>query len=111
MPDIQRTSSAVWTGDLLKGSGKASTPSGVLGDTPITVPSRFGNAEGSNPEELIAAAHASCFSMQLSALLSQAGHPPKEIHTKTTLTLRQVEGGFKIVKMHLDSEGNVPGID
>jgi len=111
MPDIERRASATWTGDLQKGSGTASVPSGALKDVKISVGSRFGNETGSNPEELIAAAHASCFSMQLSALLSQEGHPPQTIRTNVTLSMRPVAGGFQIFKIHLDTEGKVPGID
>jgi len=111
MADIERRASAIWTGDLQKGSGPASVTSGALKDVKISVGSRFGNESGSNPEELIAAAHGACFSMQLSGVLSQEGHPPESIHTNVTLSMRPVAGGFKIFKIHLDTEGKVPGID
>lgn len=111
MPDIERRASATWIGDLQKGQATASVPSGALKDTPISVSSRFGDAPGTNPEELIAAAHASCFSMQLAALLSADGHPPKQIQTNATLSMRKVESGFKIFKMHLDTTGTIEGID
>lgn len=111
MPDILRHATASWAGDLRSGIGKASTESGALQDATITFPSRFEDGTGSNPEELIAAAHAACFSMALSAGLSQQGTPPEEIKTKATLTLRKDESGFKITGIHLETEGKVPGID
>jgi osmotically inducible protein OsmC len=111
MPDLLRYATGSWAGDLMSGTGKASTPSGALQDATITFPSRFEDAAGSNPEELIAAAHAACFSMALSAGLGREGHTPKEIRTKATLTLRKDESGFKITKIHLETEGQVPGID
>src|SRR5215467_12840347 len=104
MADIQRQGSAHWSGDLMKGSGKTSTGSGVLRDVPYSVPSRFENGKGTNPEELIAAAHASCFSMMLSKLLSDAKRTPRDIHTKATLTLAWRVDHWKIAKIHLDSE-------
>lgn len=111
MAEIQRSGTGTWTGDLKRGRGTASTGSGVLTNAPITFASRFESGEGSNPDELIAAAHASCFSMALSLGLSQQGHPPESIRTNATVTLRSAGGGFKIVKVHLETEGNVPGID
>ena len=111
MPDLLRRASATWAGDLAHGSGTASTESGALRDAKVTFASRFENSGGSNPEELLAAAHASCFSMALANNLSQAGHVPQEIRTNATLTLNQGPNGFKITKIHLDTEGSVPGID
>lgn len=111
MPDFLRVGSGTWFGDLQSGQGTASTESGVLENAHITFNSRFENGGGSNPEELIAAAHASCFSMALSAGLSRQGHPPTEIRTNATLTLHKGETGFKITKIHLDTAGVVPGID
>jgi len=111
MADIQRQASAHWTGDLRKGSGTTSTGSGVLRDVAYSVPSRFENAKGTNPEELIAAAHASCFSMMLAKLLGDAGKPPGDINTKATLTLSQQSGGWKISKIHLDTEVRADGLD
>ena len=111
MPDIERRASATWTGDIQKGSATVSVPSGALTGVSISVGTRFGNDRGSNPEELVAAAHASCFSMQLSALLSQQGHPPQEIRTQATLSMRSVDGGYRIYKIHLETEGKVAGID
>src|SRR2546425_5734221 len=104
MADIQRQASAQWNGDLRSGSGKTSTGSGVLSDVPYSVPSRFESAKGTNPEELIAAAHASCFSMMLAKLLGDAGGKPKQISTRATLTLRLDASGAKITKVHLATE-------
>ncbi len=111
MADILRHAHASWAGDLRGGTGKASTESGALRDATVTFPSRFESGSGSNPEELIAAAHAACFSMALSGVLGAQGHAPKEIRTKATLTLSRAESGFKITKIHLETEGEVPGID
>ena len=111
MADIQRQASAHWSGDLRSGSGKTSTGSGVLRDVPYSVPSRFENAKGTNPEELIAAAHASCFSMMLAKLLGDAKKTPRDIRTKATLTLAQRGGGWKISAIHLDTEVSGDGLD
>ncbi|MCS7172892.1 MAG: OsmC family protein [Armatimonadetes bacterium] len=111
MPEIVRSATATWTGDLRSGVGRASTQSGALREITITFPSRFEQGEGSNPEELIAAAHAACFSMALSARLSQRGAPPQEIRTKATLSLQTGEGGPRIRRIHLETEARVPGID
>ena len=111
MADIQRQASAHWSGDLRSGSGKTSSGSGVLKDVPYSVPSRFENAKGTNPEELIAAAHASCFSMMLAKLLGDAKKTPRDIHTKAALTLAQRDGGWKISKIHLETEVSAEGLD
>lgn len=111
MPEIVRTGNGVWRGDLKSGRGSASTPSGALKDAPVTFGSRFEAAGGSNPEELIAAAHATCFSMFLSGVLTSDGHPPGAIRTQATLRMQVGEGGPRIVSIHLDTEGQVPGID
>ena len=111
MADIQRQASAHWSGDLRSGSGKTSTGSGVLRDVPYSVPSRFENATGTNPEELIAAAHASCFSMMLAKLLGDAKKTPRDIRTKATLTLAQRGGGWKISSIHLETEVSGDGLD
>jgi osmotically inducible protein OsmC len=110
MPEIVRTGSAHWSGDLKGGRGAASTPSGALREAPYTFASRFENAPASNPEELIAAAHASCFSMALSNILAGAGHTPAEVRTTVTLRMRLDPGGASIVASHLECEGRVPGI-
>src|SRR5689334_17333191 len=111
MADIQRQASAHWSGELLRGSGKTSTGSGVLRDVPYSVPSRFENAKGTNPEELIAAAHASCFSMMLAKLLGDAKKTPRDIHTNASLTLSNASGGWKITKIHLQTEVSGEGLD
>ena len=95
----------------MRGSGKTSTGSGVLRDVAYSVPSRFENAKGTNPEELIAAAHASCFSMMLAKLLGDAKKTPRDIHTKATLTLSNASGGWKIAKIHLATEVSGEGLD
>jgi osmotically inducible protein OsmC len=108
MAAIQRTAHGTWHGDLKTGKGSMHTPtSGVLSEVPFSHGTRFENAKGTNPEELIAAAHASCFSMAFSHYLSEQGHVPDTITTKATVSL---EGG-KIHKMHLETRGRVPGID
>jgi osmotically inducible protein OsmC len=106
MAAIQRTASAVWRGELKTGSGAISAASGVLRDTPFSYATRFENARGTNPEELIAAAHAACFSMAFANYLSTQGHRPMQISTKATISL---ENGV-IGKMHLETEGQVPGM-
>ncbi|SEA11074.1 OsmC family protein [Rubrimonas cliftonensis] len=108
---MKRTASAVWSGDLPKGAGAISTPSGVLKDANYSFKTRFEEGvTGTNPEELIAAAHAGCFSMALSHALSQAGHTPEKITTVATLTLEQVPGGFSIPAIHLKTDAHVPGV-
>jgi lipoyl-dependent peroxiredoxin len=112
MAEFHRSASSTWRGDLKSGAGVASTQSGALSDLAITFVSRFENAGGSNPEELIGAAHAACYSMYLSAILSGAGHVPDSIDTRATVTLVSGgEGGPKISAIALVTEGRVPGID
>jgi osmotically inducible protein OsmC len=105
-----RTSDAEWTGDLKSGKGKMTLGSGAF-EGAYTFKSRMEDGKGTNPEELIAAAHAGCFSMALSAGLSQAGHVPTRIHTSAKVTFGPVAGGFAITKIDLVTEGTVPGID
>ncbi len=107
MAAILRTSTGTWKGDLKSGSGTIDATSGVLNATPFTFATRFENAKGTNPEELIAAAHAACFSMAFANYLSGKGHVPEEISTQATISL---DGG-KIDKMHLVTKGRVPGVD
>jgi osmotically inducible protein OsmC len=109
MADIIRTATATWQGDLKSGGGTTSTTSGALKDTKISFTTRFENTPGANPEELIAAAEASCFSMALSSNLSKAGFVPTSINTTATLTMATA-GGFKITGIHLDTEVTAPGI-
>ena len=106
-----RTASAVWRGDLPSGSGTVSAPSGILDDTNYSFKTRFEEGvTGTNPEELIAAAHASCYSMAFSHGLASAGHTPTEVSTKADVTLEKVPDGFSITKIHLTCEAVVPGI-
>jgi osmotically inducible protein OsmC len=107
MAAIERTASGVWRGDLKTGSGAINATSGVLRDTPFSYATRFENARGTNPEELIAAAHAACFSMAFANYLSTQGHRPLEIATRATISL---ENGV-IGKMHLRTQGKVPGMN
>lgn len=108
---MKRTASAVWKGDLKQGKGTLSAPGGVLNNTPYSFTSRFENGPGTNPEELIAAAHAGCFTMAFSAFLGRAGFTPEELSTSAALTLEQVDGNWTIKALHLDMTGRVPGID
>jgi len=108
---MKRTASAVWQGDLKQGKGTVSTQSGVLKDTQYSFTTRFENGVGTNPEELIAAAHAGCYSMALSAFLGEAGFTPKKISTQASLTFDQVQGNWTITTIHLDTTASVPGID
>ena len=111
MPDIERKAEAHWTGDFMRGSGRISAGSGVLRDVPYSVPSRFENAKGTNPEELLAAAHAGCFSMMLAKILGDAKKTASSITTKATLTLGQRGGGWKITQVHLETEVSGTGLD
>lgn len=106
---MQRKASAVWKGGLKDGKGAVSATSGVLSNTPYSFTTRFENTPGTNPEELIAAAHAACFSMALSAQLGAANLTPASISTNATLTMEKLDSGWTITAVHLDVVGNVPG--
>ena len=108
---MQRKASAVWKGGLKDGKGTMSAPGGVLANTPYSFTTRFENAPGTNPEELIAAAHAACFSMALSAQLGSAHLTPESISTNVTLSLEKLDSGWTITASHLDVVGRVPGAD
>ncbi len=109
---IERSAEAVWRGDLMAGKGAVSTSTRVLQDTPYSFKTRFENEkQGTNPEELIAAAHAACFSMAFSKMLADAGHPPKEVRTQARLTLSKTDKGFKITRIHLETIGQVDGLN
>ncbi|MGF1553763.1 MAG: OsmC family protein [Paracoccaceae bacterium] len=109
---MKRTASAVWRGDLPSGEGAMSAPSKVLDTTPYSFKTRFEEGvTGTNPEELIAAAHAGCFSMALSHELAEAGHKPSSVETTASVEIVPVEGGFSITGIHLDTDATVPGID
>jgi lipoyl-dependent peroxiredoxin len=105
-----RTSEAEWKGDLLKGKGTMKLGSGAY-EGQYSFQSRFEEGTGTNPEELIAAAHAGCFSMALSAGLAAAGFEPKRVHTTAAVKLEKVGDGFAITKIHLTTEAEIPGID
>lgn len=107
MAPIERTATGVWHGDLRSGKGTMTATSGVLHDTPFTFATRFENAKGTNPEELIAAAHAACYSMAFTNYLRQNGYEPEEISTQATITL---DNGA-INKMHLVTHGRMSGVD
>lgn len=108
---MQRKGSAVWTGGLKDGKGTVSTESGALKEVQYSFSTRFENGQGTNPEELIAAAHAGCFSMALSGQLNAAGLAPASINTTATVTVEKVEGGFGITAVALDVRARVPGAD
>lgn len=108
---MKRTASAEWKGGLKDGKGTISTESKVLADTQYSFKTRFEQGIGTNPEELIAAAHAGCFSMALSAELGRAGMTAESITTTAAVTLDSVAGGFAITAVHLDLAARVPGAD
>ena len=108
---MQRKASAHWSGGLKDGKGTVSTQSGVLNQTQYSFSTRFENGVGTNPEELIAAAHAGCFSMALSAQLGNAGMTAESIDTNATLTLDKTDAGFSITAVHLDVTAKIPGAD
>jgi lipoyl-dependent peroxiredoxin len=105
-----RTSEAMWEGNLIKGKGKMKLGSGAF-EGSYSFGSRFENSPGTNPEELIGAAHAGCFSMALSMILDQAGYKAEQIHTLARVHIDKVGEGFKITTIELETEGKVPGID
>jgi len=106
-----RKASAVWKGSLKEGKGTISSDSGVLSNTPYSFSTRFENAKGTNPEELIAAAHAGCFTMALSAQLGNAGMTPESLDTTASLTLDKLDAGWTVTKIHLDVTARIPGAD
>ena len=106
---IKRNGSAVWSGGLKDGKGAVSTGSGVLKDSQYGFNTRFEDGPGTNPEELIGAAHAGCFTMALSGQLGQAGLTAEELRTTATVSMEKVEGGFSITAVHLDLVARIPG--
>ena len=108
---LKRKASAQWNGGLKDGKGAISTDSGVLKDTQYSFSTRFEDGIGTNPEELIAAAHADCFSMALSGQLTNAGKPPESVRTQATVTMEKTDAGFTVTAVHLDVTAKVPGID
>jgi len=106
---MKRKASAVWNGGLKDGHGRISTESGVLSDTQYSFSTRFEDGKGTNPEELIAAAHAGCFSMALSGQLGNAGMTAESINTTATVRLEKTDAGFTITAVHLDVTAKIPG--
>jgi osmotically inducible protein OsmC len=108
---MKRNGSAIWTGGLKDGRGTISTESGALKETQYSFGARFENGVGTNPEELVAAAHAGCFSMALSGQLGAAGLTAERISTTATVSLEKLDGGFAITGVHLQLTAKVPGAD
>jgi osmotically inducible protein OsmC len=108
---MKRTASAVWRGALKDGKGTISTASGVLSGTQYSFSTRFEQGAGTNPEELIAAAHAGCFAMALSAQLGNVGITPESIEATATVSLDKTDGGWSITSSHLDVKARIPGAD
>ena len=106
---MKRKASAEWNGTLKEGKGTISTESGLLDHAQYSFSTRFENGKGTNPEELIAAAHAGCFSMALSAQLTTAGTPPARVATTATVTLDKTDAGFTVTNVHLEVAASVPG--
>ena len=106
---MKRTANAQWRGDLKTGKGNISTASGVLASTPYSFQTRFEDGKGTNPEELLAAAHAGCFTMALSAQLATAGLTAESLQTECTISLEKLADGFAITESHLDLKAKVPG--
>lgn len=108
MPAIERTASSVWQGDLRSGKGSMSGTSGALPELPVSFATRFENAPGTNPEELIAAAHAACYNMALANHLAEQGSPPERLETRATVSLQMPP---RITRSRLVTRGRVPGLD
>src|SRR6201992_711540 len=108
---MDRSASAVWRGGLKDGKGAISTQSGVLRDAQYSFSTRFENGVGTNPEELIAAAHAGCFTMALSAQLDSVGNKPDEINTNAAVTMEKTEDGPTVTQIHLTTRAKVPNIE
>ncbi|MEO5956201.1 MAG: OsmC family protein [Nitrospiraceae bacterium] len=108
---MKRHASAEWQGDLKTGKGIVSTESGVLSKTQYSFTARFENGKGTNPEELIAAAHAGCFTMALSGQLGSAGLMADKLETTATLSFEKLEAGWTVTQIHLDVKGTVPKAD
>jgi osmotically inducible protein OsmC len=107
---MDRKATAVWKGSLKEGKGSLTAPSGAFIDLPYSFRMRFENEPGTNPEELVAAAHAGCYAMALSGNLENAGFVPNEIYATATVTLDMVDGAPTVTKSHLEVEASVPGI-
>jgi osmotically inducible protein OsmC len=109
--DMKRNASAEWQGDLKTGKGTVSTESTVLSKAQYSFGTRFENGKGTNPEELIAAAHAGCFTMALSGQLGSAGLTPQQLRTTATVTFEKQDAGWTVTQIHLDVKGRVPNAD
>lgn len=108
---MKRTASALWKGSLKDGKGSISTASGVLSNTPYSFTTRFEGTPGTNPEELIAAAHSGCFTMALSAELGKLDITPESLNTNATVTMERQDAGWTVTEVHLDVVGRIPGGD
>lgn len=108
---INRSASAAWTGGLKDGKGSITTESGALSAYPYGFASRFEGKKGTNPEELLGAAHAGCFTMALSLILGEAKFTAEQMDTSAKVTLEQIDGGFAITAVHLTLKAKIPGID
>jgi len=108
---MDRSATAVWEGGIKDGKGALTTETGALSSKPYSFSARFENGEGTNPEELIAAAHAGCFTMDLSGRLERAGMVAKKLGTKATVTLEKGGKGFAVTRIHLDVTANIPNVD
>ena len=111
MAEIRRSAEAFWQGDSRKGKGQVSTQSGVLNNAAYTWNARFESEQGTNPEELIAAAHAGCFTMAFASALGKKNLPPESLHTSATLIMEMVDQKWTVTTMRLEVEGKVPNID
>ena len=108
---MKRTASAEWKGNISEGKGAISTQSGVLENTQYSFATRFADGKGTNPEELVAAAHAGCFAMAFSLMLGEAGFTADSIRAQAAVTLEKKEGGFMVTSSHLDVKARIPGIE
>lgn len=111
MADIQRHATVNWQGNPKNGRGQISGESGEFTDMDFSFPSRFQNEAGTNPEELVGAAHAACFNMVIAKELAAQGSSPENLETEATVTLREDGGNYEVTRIHLDTKGTVPDID
>jgi osmotically inducible protein OsmC len=107
---MKRTAAAVWFGDLRTGDGSLTTHSGALEQAPYSFANRFEDSPGTNPEELLAAAHAGCYTMAVCAALTRAGYKPVRLSTQAVVSLEQVEGSWTLTASHLEMRAQVPGV-
>ncbi len=108
---MKRSANAVWKGSIKEGSGVVSTQSGILDETQYSFKSRFESGKGTNPEELIGAAHSGCYAMAFSLMLGEAGYEPNSIDAKAEVSLVEADGGFKVDKIHLTVQADIEGIE